>query len=561
MKRLLCPLAFSLFLAVAPRVAHTQTAPAGTVAVNLPYSVTKLLADPVRPRVYATDFINNRLLAIDSTTLKVIANIAVGLTPADMAISFDNSTLYVTNSGSAQVAISVIDLNALTARATFALPNGPLAIAAGLNGRVYVSASQPNGSNTAYQIDGATGAIQMMFDIAVSGYDGAFQISPDGRTLFVASGFVQDGALALNNLRSFDVSTATPIVRQTFNGASITGEQLVLSHNGLYLCLPGVSGNFANMGISTTVFSGSNINFLLGGFNNGTTPGPLAFSPDDSLVYQTRIGSGCFVDVFNTQTFAIVQELQLPILASNGSPTALRSIITDNTNSYLFVAETGSNGTTATGQVVVLATGRGPLTLPAAAPAITSLLTATATVGTAFSYQTTASNSPTGFNIVGLPDGLSADNTTGLISGTPSAEGIVNVTLNATNTGGTGSATLVLTIQQAALPAIDLVATVPRATAGGGGNGLFTVTRTGDVSKKLFVYYAIKGGAQNGRDYALLSGRVKIKPGKSSANIAIVPGDTLSGPSPVKVKLGLLPQAAYQIGGSTTAKVKIFADN
>jgi hypothetical protein len=81
------------------------------------------------------------------------------------------------------------------------------------------------------------------------------------------------------------------------------------------------------------------------------------------------------------------------------------------------------------------------------APAMTSLLAASGTFGVAFSYQIAASNNPTSFNATGLPPGLSVNITTGLISGTPRGSGgTFSVTLSATNAGGTGSATLALTI-------------------------------------------------------------------------------------------------------------------
>ncbi len=89
------------------------------------------------------------------------------------------------------------------------------------------------------------------------------------------------------------------------------------------------------------------------------------------------------------------------------------------------------------------------LTIAVAPPSITSSTTASGTVGTAFSYQITATNSPTSYSATGLPAGLSVNTSSGLISGTPTAAGSSTVTLGATNSGGTGNATLTLTISVA----------------------------------------------------------------------------------------------------------------
>ena len=78
-------------------------------------------------------------------------------------------------------------------------------------------------------------------------------------------------------------------------------------------------------------------------------------------------------------------------------------------------------------------------------PAISSALTATGKTGTAFSYQITATNTPTSFTATPLPAGL-AISTTGLISGTPTVIASTNVTITATNAGGSDTETLVITI-------------------------------------------------------------------------------------------------------------------
>ena len=85
----------------------------------------------------------------------------------------------------------------------------------------------------------------------------------------------------------------------------------------------------------------------------------------------------------------------------------------------------------------------GPPTQP---PAITSNLAATAFTGSAFSYQISASRSPTSYNAAGLPTGLSVNTATGIISGSVAVVGVYPVTISATNIIGTTSETLTLTV-------------------------------------------------------------------------------------------------------------------
>ena len=121
-----------------------------------------------------------------------------------------------------------------------------------------------------------------------------------------------------------------------------------------------------------------------------------------------------------------------------------------------------------------------------APPVITSALSASGIFGQAFGYLITASNSPTSFNATPLPAGLSVS-AAGLISGTPSVLGQFNIAISATNSGGTGEATLMLQIDP--IPQIITFGaqTSPRTFAA---NGMFAISpvATGGGSNNPIVY-------------------------------------------------------------------------
>lgn len=90
---------------------------------------------------------------------------------------------------------------------------------------------------------------------------------------------------------------------------------------------------------------------------------------------------------------------------------------------------------------------------PTGSPEISSATTATATIGTPFSYNIIASANASSYSATGLPSGLSIDAATGIISGTPTALGQSEVTIAATNANGTGTATLILNVVNNQTPA------------------------------------------------------------------------------------------------------------
>ena len=139
---------------------------------------------------------------------------------------------------------------------------------------------------------------------------------------------------------------------------------------------------------------------------------------------------------------------------ASGLPTGL--IV--NTSSGLISGTTTATGTSNVTISAANVTGTGTATLTLTVlppvPAITSSLSASATVGSSFSYSITASNNPTSYNATGLPSGLSINTSSGQITGTPTQAGSTNVTISASNAGGTGNATLTITVQSLGKPVI-----------------------------------------------------------------------------------------------------------
>ena len=134
------------------------------------------------------------------------------------------------------------------------------------------------------------------------------------------------------------------------------------------------------------------------------------------------------------------------------------------------------------------------------APIITSNLTDSGTAGQAFSYQITASNSPTGYGASGLPDGLSIDTSSGIISGTPTSGGDYSVLISASNSQGSTGSFLILSVGYTT-PTITS-STTTTATAG----SVFNYVITANNSPTSFSTSTLPGGLTLDAQTGFISG-------------------------------------------------------
>ncbi|MBK6450177.1 putative Ig domain-containing protein [Candidatus Brachybacter algidus] len=132
------------------------------------------------------------------------------------------------------------------------------------------------------------------------------------------------------------------------------------------------------------------------------------------------------------------------------------------------------------------------------APSITSALTASGTCGNPFNYTITATNSPTSYNAINLPAGLSVNTSTGAITGSPTATGIFNVDITATNAAGSDTKTLVLTIN----PTISFAVSSDNISENGGS---YVLTLNGCGTGTYGVNVSVTGGTAPLSDYTFVS--------------------------------------------------------
>ncbi|MBY0527888.1 MAG: putative Ig domain-containing protein [Gemmataceae bacterium] len=230
----------------------------------------------------------------------------------------------------------------------------------------------------------------------------------------------------------------------------------------------------------------------------------------------------------------------------------------------------------------VLVTASNGITSNTLALAWTILASSLAPVATDH-IVTTAVNSPVSIDVlayatghhlliaaIGVPShgNASLDNTNGtpIVRYVPSNDfsGIDSFTLTVIDDQGrTADATITIVV----LPEVTIEATDTNASKIDGDPGQFTVTRLGDSSTDLTVYYLVGGTATDGIDYAYLSGSVVIPAGSTTATLSVIPYRTGLVTGPQTVSVALIDAAfvgkpqTYQSGADASATLNIADSN
>jgi len=162
-----------------------------------------------------------------------------------------------------------------------------------------------------------------------------------------------------------------------------------------------------------------------------------------------------------------------------------------------------------------------------------------------------------------IPAGNSqvAIDVTPTIDGIPEPTETVALTLVPDPAYGIGTpASATVSIADHTVPGVSIQATDSIASETGPDPGTFAITRTGDLTKPLTVYYSVSGTASADDYTPTLSGSVVFDANVASATIVISPVDDTIKEQPETVILTLTPDLGYAIGTPASATVTI-ADN
>ena len=248
--------------------------------------------------------------------------------------------------------------------------------------------------------------------------------------------------------------------------------------------------------------------------NDGSSPAPTLIKGPDGNFYGATFGGGSASD---GTLFKITPQGKVTILHSFGDGSvandglAPRGILLASDGTFYGTAHDG--GSAAQGVVFKFTLGY---------PQLTSAAVATGTATLPFTYQTTTSTPTTEFTATNLPNGLSINQQTGLISGTPTTVGTKTATLTLTGAAGVNTAQVTFTIITLPVPSVT---SILYAFGALNTNLTYTITATNNATS-----YSATGLTGTGLSISSTTGAITGKPTAVGHHLRGDHGDQRVGP-------------------------------
>lgn len=428
------------------------------------------------PFAYIPNTDDDSVLIVDTATNLGVALVPVGDAPQAVAVAPATGRVYVANHDSASV--SVIDSASDTVVATVPVADYPIGVAVNPAGtRVYVT----HGEGDALTVIDAASHQVTQVTLGQAYYMGV-AVNPAGTRVYVA---------AYDRVWVIDTASNLPVAQVTTGIQGAAGITVSPDGGRVYV---------SNLEASHITVIDGGTNAWLGQWVVDSAPGAVAVIPDGTKLYVADYNSSV-VRVIDTgippslggMTFPVF----FPTVAVGNTPTGV-SVTPDGTRVYVTNADSNNYSVIDTAIDTVIATepagafpsafGQFIMAAAEVPPVLAEVPDQSGTVGTAFSLAlspyviATNGDAITGYAVASgaLPPGLTLNGTSGVISGTPGAAGIFNVTVTASDDDGASNAeAIVFTIAPgaqaitgfAATPASGMVGAGAALSASGGASG------------------------------------------------------------------------------------------